>query len=127
MNIFITTQFEDFHRWKDAPDAVAFLRDIHRHIFHVKITASVSHAERDIEFILFKREVNEIIKNIQADGCLPITDQPLEDWSCETWSKAILYHLHKYHKYNNHFTCEFSEDGENGAIVDDSDLKEVLD
>ena len=119
MNIFVTTQFEGFHRWKDAPDAVAFLRDIHRHVFHVKITASVSHAERDIEFILFKREVNEIIQKI-IDGERH-TDQPIEDWSCETWSKEILTTLQE-RGYNNRMTCEFSEDGENGAIVTTDDL-----
>lgn len=114
MNIFITTQFEGFHRWKDAPEAVSFLRDVHRHIFHVKVTASVSHAERDIEFILFKREVEEIIQTIKDGGY--VTSQPLTDWSCETWAKAILTIL-RNRGYNNKMICEFSEDGENGAIV----------
>ena len=122
MNIFITTQFEGFHRWKDAPEEVKFLRDIHRHIFHVKVTASVSHAERDIEFILFKREVEDIINKIK-EGQYHLTEQPLNDWSCETWAKAILFTL-RHKGYNNKMICEFSEDGENGAIVTTDDLEE---
>lgn len=121
MHIFITTQFEGFHRWKDAPESVGFLRDIHRHIFHVKVTASVTHAERDIEFILFKREVEEIIQRIQADED---TSQPLSDWSCETWAKAILTAL-RDRGYNNKMTCEISEDGENGAVVSTEDLLSI--
>ena len=50
--IYVTTQFEGVHRYKDAPDEVSFLRDYHRHIFKVKLAIEVMHNERDIEFIM---------------------------------------------------------------------------
>jgi hypothetical protein len=102
INIFVTLTFEGFHRWASAPDSVKFLRDFHRHIFHVKAVKSVSHCERDTEFILFKRELQEHINLIYAG-------QRFEH-SCETIAIGIMNEFHCE-------TVEVSEDGENGAIV----------
>lgn len=101
--IYITTQFEGFHRWKDAPDKVGFLRDWHRHIFHVKLHKIVSHGNRDIEFIQFKREVEEYLKSYTG------WEERFE-LSCEMLAEVLL----------NKFDCvmaDVSEDGENGGIV----------
>lgn len=112
--IFARTQFEGFHRWPDAPDEVAFLRDIHRHIFHVTAYAPVTHENRDIEFILFKRKLEAFIKATHRERLAET-----EGWSCETWARVI----------GEHFGCELvevSEDGENGATwqpEDEPDLE----
>lgn len=53
--------FEGFHHWPDAPDAVAFLSDSHRHIFTVQAKKAVFHGDRDTEFILLGREIREYI------------------------------------------------------------------
>lgn len=103
--IWITTQFEGFHAWTDCPfEDVDFLRDRHRHIFHVKLTVPVTHSDRDVEFIRFKREVNEFINQKWPDG-------ELGSMSCEMLGGVILDH------FTNASVCEVSEDGENGAIV----------
>ena len=98
--VFITTQFEGFHCWPDAPNEVGFLRDIHRHIFHVKAWAQVDHGDRQIEFILLKRKIDQYIASIVK----PIS------WSCEHWAEHLLQQF-------GLASCEVSEDGENGAIV----------
>ena len=51
-HIYIQTQFTGYHRWDDAPDCVAFLRNTHRHVFHVKVTVPVQHNDRAIEFFM---------------------------------------------------------------------------
>jgi hypothetical protein len=103
--IWITTQFEGFHAWTGCPfEDVDFLRDRHRHIFHVKLTVPVTHSDRDVEFIRFKREVNEFLKQKWPDG-------ELGCMSCEMIGSVLLDH------FTNASVCEVSEDGENGAIV----------
>lgn len=48
----ITARFTlaGLHHWPGAHDARAYLRDLHRHLFHVQLTAGVTHDERDIEW-----------------------------------------------------------------------------
>ncbi len=99
--IWITTTFEGFHRWPDAPDEVAFLRHLHRHLFQVKAWKTVNHDDREIEFILFKRQVDRIIADMKRN-------QFVEHWSCEAWAKQIGLAL-------NCQAVAVSEDGENGA------------
>lgn len=103
--IWITTQFEANHCWNGCPfDDVDFLRDRHRHIFHVKLTVPVTHSDRDVEFIRFKRQVKEFIKTAWPDG-------ELGSMSCEMIGAQILDY------FQDASVCEVSEDGENGAIV----------
>ena len=101
--IFITTEFEGFHKYPNAPEEVSFLRDFHRHIFKVKVSIEVFHNERDIEFILFKRYINSLISNGDMN-CL----------SCEAISDILFEKINE--KYpNRKITIEVSEDGENGS------------
>ena len=103
--VFITTSFEGFHCWPDAPDEVGFLRDRHRHIFHVRLEAEVKHDDRDIEFILLKRAVDIEIKKV-----INSNDPATQNWSCESWAR------HLFKKFNATLV-EVSEDKENGAII----------
>lgn len=62
--IIIKTQFEAIHSWPECPwYDVNFLRNPHRHIFYVKVKISVSHNDRDVEFIQAKREINDLLTN----------------------------------------------------------------
>lgn len=38
------------HAWPGAPDRRAYLRPLHRHLFHVTVEVEVRHAEREVEF-----------------------------------------------------------------------------
>lgn len=101
--IFITTSFEGFHSYPEAPEEVSFLKDRHRHMFHVKIWIEVFHDNRDIEFILFKRYIDVLLMS-----------SDLNDKSCE----MICDHLAREIKAmypNREIKIEVSEDNENGA------------
>lgn len=107
-HIYVTTQFEGFHRWLSAPPCVEFLQDIHRHIFHVKVVISVYHNDRDIEFIQFKRYVDECIKlhvnRFDTGSCEDIAD---------TLAKVIQYDYP-----GRSLVIIISEDDENGCICE---------
>ena len=50
--IVVKLQVEGLHQWQDCPiEDVSFLRDRHRHIFHIEVRKKVSHNDRDIEII----------------------------------------------------------------------------
>jgi len=103
MYVTVTFTFEALHRWPEAPDDVAFLRSLHRHVFHVKATKRVQHTDRDIEFILLKRAMLAAVGELLAAG-------GTETWSCEAYAVNLLHTF-------DLASCEVSEDGENGAYV----------
>ena len=104
IRVFCTTQFEEYHQWREAPEEVYFLRTLHRHNFHVRAEKVVTHDDRDVEFILLKKRVNATIEKIQDD-------EYVNTWSCERWASELLTRL-------NLDKVEVSEDGENGAVVE---------
>ena len=58
--IWVKFQKEGIHKYPAAATDpqladVAFLANPHRHIFHFRVSISVFHNDRDIEFIQFKR------------------------------------------------------------------------
>lgn len=101
--VFCNTRFIGFHRWPDAPDSVGYLRSLHRHEFHVKVSVIITHDNRHVEFITLKQDV---------DNFLEVTDFP-EASSCEMMCDRIAEHLDSL-GYNVN-EVEVSEDGENGA------------
>lgn len=102
--IWITTRFEGFHCYPDAPKEVIYLRNSHRHIFHIKIWIEIFHDNRDIEFILFKKFVNKIIKQNDFDFM-----------SCEMISD-LLYRTVTIEYPKREVWIEVSEDMENGSF-----------
>ena len=103
--IWVTFQKEGIHKYPDAPEGVEFLKYPHRHIFHFKVELEVFHDDRDVEFILFKRE----LENLFADGTLQ-----LDYKSCEMIADDLAFYIQaKYPKRDLVITV--SEDGENGA------------
>lgn len=106
--IWITTQFEGWHRWLSAPPSVEFLRSLHRHVFHIKVAIEIRHNDRDIEFIQFKWFIDDCIKRyiLAADtgSCEDIADKLATCIRMEYPGRAL--------------TIIVSEDGENGCICD---------
>jgi len=114
--IWVTFRKEGIHRYPaagqdpklatgDAYD-VSFLQYPHRHIFHIKVYLEVFHDDRDVEFIQFKRW----LENLYNQGTLELNHR-----SCE----MIADDLHKEitAKYTNRkIWIEVSEDGENGCL-----------
>jgi hypothetical protein len=86
---------------------VSFLGHPHRHIFKFRVAVEVNHNERDIEFILFKRELQGLF-----------TEEPLQ-WdglSCEALAEDIVTYVREHYP-NRCVEVEVSEDGENSATV----------
>lgn len=86
---------------------VSFLGYPHRHIFHFRIWISVKHNDRDIEFIQFKRW----LENLYKDGTMT-----LDYKSCEMMSDD-LYDVISNKYPNREIWIEVSEDGENGSFI----------
>lgn len=108
IKIYVTTKRIGFHHWADAPSAVSFLRDKHRHVFHVKATFNVKHEDRDLEFLLMQDKLNDILRNYwikhieNLGSCEMIATYVLSTFIAEGYCCVSV---------------EVSEDGENGSIV----------
>ena len=86
---------------------VSFLGYPHRHIFHFKVWIGVTHDDRDIEFIQFKRW----LENLYKEGTLQ-----LDYKSCEMMSGDLFDTISN--KYpGREVWIEVSEDGENGSFI----------
>jgi len=86
---------------------VSFLGYPHRHIFHFKVWIGVTHDDRDIEFIQFKRW----LENLYKEGTLQ-----LDYKSCEMMS-GDLYDAISNKYPDREVWIEVSEDGENGSFI----------
>ncbi len=86
---------------------VSFLGYPHRHIFHFKVSIEVFHDDRDIEFIQFKRW----LENLYNTGTLQ-----LDYKSCEMISDDLYLQIRERHPGRD-VTIEVSEDNENGSIT----------
>ena len=113
--IWVTFRKEGIHKYPAALDDpalatgdeydVSFLGYPHRHIFHFKVAITVTHNDRDIEFIQFKRWLLNLYKEgtIQSDFK-----------SCEMMSDDLYVAIAK--KYpGRKIEINVSEDGENGS------------
>ena len=114
-NIWVTFTKEGIHKYPAAltdPKLatgdeydVSFLGYPHRHIFHFKVEIQVFHDDRDIEFIQFKRW----LENLYATGTLELDYKSCE-MICDDLAKQIN------NKYpNRKLNITVSEDNENGA------------
>jgi hypothetical protein len=88
---------------------VSFLANPHRHIFHFRVWLGVTHNDRDVEFIQFKRWLEQLYSS--AQGVLS-----LDYKSCEMMSDDL--HTQISQKYpGREVWIEVSEDGENGSFI----------
>jgi hypothetical protein len=115
--IWVTFQKEGMHRYPAAATDpalatgdeydVSFLANPHRHIFHFRVWIDVVHNDRDIEFIQFKRW----LENLYRSGTLQ-----LDYKSCEMMADDLYIQIAS--RYPGRVVhIEVSEDGENGALI----------
>jgi hypothetical protein len=115
--IFVTFQKEGIHKYPAAATDpalatgdeydVSFLATPHRHIFHFEVSIEVFHNDRDIEFIQFKRWLeNQYSQNILQ----------LDYKSCEMISDD-LYEVIATRYPDRNIVIQVSEDDENGATI----------
>ena len=104
-SIWVTFQKEGIHQYPGAPEGVEFLMHPHRHTFHFKVTIEVFHDDRDIEFILFKRE----LEALYADSIMDCNNK-----SCEMLADDLAEYIQKTYPGRD-LIISVSEDNENGA------------
>jgi len=115
--IWVTFQKEGIHRYPAALTDpvlatddyydVSFLGHPHRHIFHFKVGIEVFHDDRDIEFIQFKRWMEELYGTKQLD---------LDYKSCEMIADELAHTINLAYS-GRAMEITVSEDGENGATL----------
>lgn len=88
---------------------VSFLGFPHRHIFHFRVSISVFHNDRDIEFIQFKRWLESLYSG-QPNSL------QLDYKSCEMIADD-LYHQINSRYPGRHVIISVSEDDENGCEI----------
>ena len=115
--IFVTFQKEGIHSFPAAaidPSLatgdeydVSFLATPHRHMFHFDVAIQVFHNDREIEFIQFKRW----LENLYSQSTLQLNFK-----SCEMISDD-LYEAIATRYPGREVTIKVSEDNENGAVI----------
>jgi hypothetical protein len=113
--IIVKTQLEALHKWGNIPEdhPSYYLKNLHRHIFHIEMRFKVTHADRDLEFIALKELVEQFICNT-----FPLCPRSnlfiLENGSCEMLGMQLLKEFQGYACY----WVQVLEDGEMGAITE---------
>ena len=107
--VFVTFQKEGIHKFPGASGlpGVEFLQYDHRHMFHFRVEIQVFHDDREIEFILFKRELLKLYDEATLE---------LNYKSCEMMSDDLAKYI-TGHYPGRFLKIEVSEDGENGAVM----------
>ena len=117
--IWVTFQKEGVHRYPAAATDpalctageydVSFLANLHRHIFHFRVSIDVFSNDRDIEFIQFKRWLESLysgsntVLNLDYKSCEMIADDLYIQIADRYPGRAVV--------------IEVSEDGENGCSI----------
>lgn len=112
--IWVTFQKEGIHKYPAALEDpkladVSFLGFPHRHIFHFRVSISVFHNDRDIEFIQFKRWLESLYSGEQ--NCLR-----LDYKSCEMIADDLYNQINSRYP-GRHVIISVSEDNENGCEI----------
>lgn len=111
--IFVQTNFVGFHRWKDAPEHLGYLRYPHRHIFYVTVEVAVSHGDRAIEFHEFKQHMQGCVGLVAQQMRIFSPMEATSTMSCEQIGEAIIKLGDKYPITK----VTVTEDNECGAIT----------
>ena len=94
----------------EAPELaeVSFLGYPHRHIFHFNVQVQVTHNDRDIEFILFKRWC----ESLYEDGTLDLNSKSCEMIADDLYGKIAASYP------GRDVIIKVSEDLENGCTIE---------
>jgi len=93
---------------------VSFLANPHRHMFHFRVSIDVFHNDRDIEFIQFKRWLENLYS-----GTGPYNENrvlELDFKSCEMIADDLYIQIADRYP-NRNVSIQVAEDGENGCLI----------
>lgn len=106
--VIIDFDVEGYHYYPDAPVAVSFLRNNHRHIFRVRSGYAVDDLNREREIFIEERAIRE---HIESHFGIPANFQGM---SCEMIAASLL----EYFAERGAIWFEVLEDGRGGARVE---------
>ena len=98
--VVVRLQVDGMHNFPAAREIfpeVGFLADRHRHIFHFEVKKEVFHDDRDVEFIMFKRDIQDYLKQMYYKPKTRTHEFGAK--SCETLATELL----------NQFDCNYVE------------------
>ena len=110
-NVIAKLEIEGLHNWPAADKVfpeVGFLSYMHRHKWYITAKKPVYHDDRDVEFIMFKRDIEEWLRNTYWSESSRTHEFGAK--SCEMLAREIL----------EEFGCNYVsvfEDNENGAEI----------
>ena len=117
--IWVTFRKEGVHRYPAAATDpalctageydVSFLANLHRHMFHFRVSIDVFSNDRDIEFIQFKRWLESLYNGSN-------TVLELDYQSCEMIADDLYIQIADRYP-GRAVVIEVSEDGENGCSI----------
>tara|TARA_R110000751_G_scaffold223906_1_gene326000 strand:- start:641 stop:1015 length:375 start_codon:yes stop_codon:yes gene_type:complete len=105
MTVWCTTRFNAIHHWPDAPAECGWLAYPHHHEFQVRAEVVVADEDRDVEFLLLARLIDERIE--------PKVGEETLTWSCEHYAIWIADVLAD--EGFDVFEVQVSEEGLHGA------------
>jgi hypothetical protein len=111
--VFVTTEFIGFHHWPEVAAVLAeraYLANLHRHKFFVRVELSVSNNNRQVEFHDLKDNLDAFIGLEIGGGNWPAR------MSCEDMAEAILAWIHSSYP-SSLYVISVAEDNENGSII----------
>ena len=141
-SIWVTFSKEGIHKYPAALEDpklatgdeydVSFLGYPHRHIFHFKVWIEVFHDDRDIEFIQFKRWLENLYKGdiLQLDykSCEMIADDLYEAINDEYPGRYIKISVAEDNENGCEMEYPVSYDDEDGPSFEDTDaIDDVFD
>ena len=88
-SIVVKFDLEGGHHWPEAPKDFKHLKVHHHHIFHFECYIPVGQDNRELEFLVVRRELMTIMKDAQGSPC------DFEDMSCETIAKLLAVIIEK--------------------------------
>ena len=110
-NIIVKLEVEGLHNWpaaeKELPE-VAFLSDLHRHKFFIVCKRTVEHHDRDVEIIMFKRNILAYLRFQYYEKAM--RTHLFGAKSCEMLAWELVKEFDLVY-------CSVIEDDENGAEV----------
>lgn len=104
--------FEAKHRWRDAPVVVDFLRNSHRHLFHVRTDVQQMDGDRELEYFILRSVVKTVLDDILQ------VEWKEDGMSCEALARAIKRRLEGSAFSDRLVRVAVHEDGENGCVVE---------
>lgn len=107
MEIFVETYnlIEGFHRWDGAPDACAYLRERHRHLFQIRCRFKVAALDREIEINMVQNAIEEYLVSEFGRPC------EFSSMSCEMIAENL------FARFTECNYCQVLEDGFGGATL----------